>query len=133
MTDAEITLSPSGTAATVPVLVPAETLHIGTGRTRRFVGREYGAGVSYFFVDNDPGQGPGLHWHPYPETWVVLEGTARIIVGDAELVATCGDTATVPAGVWYRFTNTGDGPLRMLCIHASDTIIQIWADGPADR
>ncbi|KZE94790.1 hypothetical protein AVP42_00717 [Agromyces sp. NDB4Y10] len=133
MTDAEITLSPSGTAARAPVLVPAETLRIGTGRTRRFVGREHGAGVSYFFVDNDPGQGPGLHWHPYPETWVVLEGTARIIVGDAELVATFGDTATVPAGVWHRFTNTGDGPLRMLCIHASDTIIQIWADGPADR
>lgn len=66
MTDAEITLSPSGTAATAPVLVPAETLRIGTGRTRRFVGREHGAGVSYFFVDNDPGQGPGLHWHPYP-------------------------------------------------------------------
>jgi quercetin dioxygenase-like cupin family protein len=128
MTDAEILLTPTTTTPSPPAIVPPETLRIGTGRTRRFVGREHGAGISYFFVDNDPGQGPDLHWHPYPETWVVLEGTARITVGDAELTGRAGDTATVPAGVWHGFTNAGDGPLRMLCIHASDTIIQIWAD-----
>jgi mannose-6-phosphate isomerase-like protein (cupin superfamily) len=128
MTDTEITLTPTATPPTTPAVVPAGALRIGTGRTRRFVGREHGAGISYFFVDNDPGEGPGLHWHPYPETWVVLDGTARIVVGETELTAREGDTATVPAGVWHRFTNAGDGPLRMLCVHASDTIIQIWAD-----
>ena len=128
MNAAEITLTPTMTVPQAPAVVPPDSLLIGTGRTRRFVGREHGAGISYFFVDNDPGQGPGLHWHPYPETWVVLEGTARIVVGDAELIGREGETATVPAGVWHRFTNAGNGPLRMLCIHASDTIIQIWAD-----
>lgn len=128
MNPAEITLEPTMTPPYAPELVPAEALRIGTGRTRRFVGREYGAGISYFFVDNDPGEGPGLHWHPYTETWVVLEGTARITIGDRQLVASAGDTATVPAGVWHGFTNAGDGRLRVLCIHASDTIIQTWAD-----
>lgn len=131
MTDIEITLTATTTPPSTPALIPAAALRIGTGRTRRFVGHEHGAGISYFFVDNDPGQGPGLHWHPYPETWVVLEGTARIVVGDTELTGRGGDTATVSAGVWHRFTNAGDGPLRMLCVHASDTIIQIWADEPA--
>ena len=128
MNAAEITLTPTMTSPIEPAVVPAESLVIGTGRTRRFVGREHGAGISYFFVDNDPGQGPGLHWHPYTETWVVLEGTAEITMGDRRLIAEVDDTATVPAGVWHRFENVGEGRLRMLCIHASDVIVQTWAD-----
>jgi len=26
--------------------------------------------------------------------------------------------------VWHGFSNTGTGTLRMICIHASDTMIQ---------
>jgi mannose-6-phosphate isomerase-like protein (cupin superfamily) len=128
MNAAEITLTPTMTPPVEPAIVPADALRIGTGRTRRFVGREHGAGISYFWVDNEPGEGPGLHWHPYAETWVVLEGTARITIGDRQLEAGPGDTATVPAGVWHGFVNVGSGRLKVLCIHASDTIIQTWAD-----
>ncbi len=124
----EITQQPSPTAPETPGIVPADALRIGTGRTRRFVGAEHGANVSYFWVDNEPGEGPGLHWHPYTETWVVLEGTARITMGDRELVAGPGDTATVPAGVWHRFVNAGTDRLKVLCIHASAVIVQVWAD-----
>lgn len=84
----------------------------------------YGAGISYFFVDNHPGQGPDLHRHPYPETWVVLEGEARITMGEEHFVASAGDTATVGAGVWHGFKNSGTGRLRIMCIHASDVFIQ---------
>nr|WP_235483444.1 cupin domain-containing protein [Leifsonia sp. Leaf325] len=125
---AEITMEPSEAASVTPEVIPAAALLIGTKGTRRFVGREHGAGISYFFVDADPGEGPNLHWHPYTETWFVIEGTARITVGTATLVANAEDTATVPAGVWHGFTNAGTGRLRILCIHASDTIIQTWAD-----
>ena len=128
MNAAEITLTPTMTSPIEPAVVPAESLVIGTGRTRRFVGREHGAGISYFFVDNDPGPGPGLKWNPYTETWVELEGTAEITMGDRRLIAEVDDTATVPAGVWHRFENVGEGRLRMLCIHASDVIVQTWAD-----
>ncbi|GAA1805387.1 cupin domain-containing protein [Agromyces neolithicus] len=128
MNAAEITMTPTMTPPTEPQLVTAESLVIGTGRTRRFVGRDHGAGISYFYVDDEPGQGPDLHWHPYTETWFVIEGTARITIGDHQLVANAGDTATVPAGVWHGFKNAGTGRLRVLCIHASDVIIQTWAD-----
>jgi quercetin dioxygenase-like cupin family protein len=114
----------------IPAVVPADELGIGTGRTRRFIGAEHSAGVSYFFVDNEPGQGPDVHRHPYPETWVVLEGEARITIGDATIIAVEGDTATGPAGMWHGFKNCGDGRLRVLCIHASDRIIQEWRDAP---
>lgn len=128
MNAAEITMSPTMTPPDEPQLITAASLIIGTGRTRRFIGREHGAGISYFFVDNEPGEGPDLHWHPYTETWVVIEGTARITIGDRQLVATAGDTATVPTGVWHGFKNAGDGRLQVLCIHASDVIVQTWAD-----
>ncbi len=106
--------------------VAAADIRIGTGRSRRFVGAEHGAGISYFYVENQPGEGPGLHWHPYPETWVVLEGTVRITVGDETLVATAGDTATGPAFVPHCFTNVGEGTLRLIGIHASAAIIQTF-------
>lgn len=128
MNAAEITMTPTMTPPAEPQLVTAASLVIGTGRTRRFVGREHGAGISYFFVDNEPGEGPDLHWHPYTETWYVIEGTARITIGDHQLTANAGDTATVPTGVWHGFKNAGEGRLRILCIHASDVIIQTWAD-----
>ncbi|WP_084003273.1 cupin domain-containing protein [Agromyces aureus] len=127
---AEIVLAPTEQAG-APTIVHAAELGIGTGRTRRFVGIEHGAAVSYFFVDNEPGQGTGLHWHPYPETWVVLEGEATLTIGDRQLTATAGDTATVPTGVWHQFVNTGADRLKVLCIHASAVIIQTWADEPA--
>ncbi len=115
--------------ASIPqrIVAPAD-IRIGTGRSRRFVGADHGADVSYFYVENQPGEGPGLHWHPYSETWVVLEGNARITVGEESLVARAGDTATGPARVPHRFTNIGDGVLRILGIHASPTIIQTFLD-----
>ncbi|KIP92953.1 cupin [Microbacterium sp. MEJ108Y] len=106
--------------------VAAADIRIGSGRSRRFVGADHGAGISYFYVENQPGEGPGLHWHPYPETWVVLEGTARITVGDETIVASAGDTATGPAFVPHCFTNVGEGMLRIIGIHASATIIQTF-------
>lgn len=105
-------------------VVPAETIRIPGSRTLRYEGRDHGSGVSFFLVTNDPGQGPGLHRHPYGETWSVLEGEATITIGDQTVVARAGDTAVVQPDVWHGFTNTGTGTLRVMCIHASATMIQ---------
>lgn len=116
------------TASDTSGVIAAADIRIGSGRSRRFVGAEHGADISYFFVENQPGEGPGLHWHPYSETWVVLEGQAQIHRGDEVFTAGAGDTATVPPHVVHAFTNAGTGMLRILCIHASAEIIQTFVD-----
>ena len=98
----------------------------GQSRTVRFEGRDYGGEVSFFLVDNEPGQGPALHVHPYSETWVVRKGEADFTVGDATTRAFPGDIVVAAANVPHRFENVGAGQLELVCIHASDTIVQEW-------
>lgn len=114
----------AASAAAAPAPIPADSIRIGDSRTLRFEGASHGSNVSFFLVTSDPGQGPGLHRHPYDETWSVLEGEATIVVGDRTFVARAGDTAVAPADTWHRFTNTGTGTLRIVCIHASAVMIQ---------
>ncbi|WP_022885554.1 cupin domain-containing protein [Glaciibacter superstes] len=104
--------------------VKGSELVIGAGRTIKFEGESYGSGVSFFLVDNQPGQGPGLHRHPYSETWVVLEGEAVVTADGEDFSAQVGDILVVEAGTAHRFTAVGDGTLRVMCIHASPRFLQ---------
>ncbi|NJC23903.1 quercetin dioxygenase-like cupin family protein [Arthrobacter pigmenti] len=106
--------------------IPAEALRIPGSATLRFEGSDYGSGISFFLVDAEPGKGPDLHRHPYSETWVVLEGQATFDVGRTTFTAVAGDTAVVPADVWHGFKNSGASRLKIICIHASPTMIQEW-------
>ena len=40
------------------------------------VGAEHGLDITLLFVDAEPGKGPALHRHPYPEIFITLEGEA---------------------------------------------------------
>jgi len=93
-------------------------------RTIRFEGDQYGAGISFFAVDTEPGKGPALHVHPYPETWIVKSGKARVLAGDESFEVGPNDIAIVPGGVPHKFTNIGPGQLEMVCIHAAGTMVQ---------
>ncbi|HET8579520.1 MAG TPA: cupin domain-containing protein [Nitrospiraceae bacterium] len=93
-------------------------------RTAKFEGESYGAGVSFFLVDNDPGQGPELHRHPYPETWIVLSGEALITADGVAIEAREGDIVVVGAQTPHKFRNTGTNRLEIACIHASPRMIQ---------
>lgn len=96
----------------------------GQSRTVRFEGRDFGGEVSFFLVDNEPGQGSALHVHPYSETWVVRKGEAEFTVGGKATRAGAGDIVVAAANVPHRFENVGAGRLELVCIHASDTIQQ---------
>ncbi|HEY6799816.1 MAG TPA: cupin domain-containing protein [Agromyces sp.] len=125
LTDQHVLDAATAAAPPTAAIVPGDLLRIGAARrTLRFEGRDHGSAISYFLVDNDPGQGPDLHRHPYAETWIVLEGEARFTVGDDQFIASAGDTLTGPANIWHGFKNCGTGRLRVIGIHASDTIIQ---------
>jgi mannose-6-phosphate isomerase-like protein (cupin superfamily) len=74
------------------------------------------------------GVGPGLHVHPYDETFVVIQGRARFIVGEVVIEASAGDVVFGPAGVPHRFENLGPGRLQTIDIHHSSEWIQTDLD-----
>ena len=50
----------------------------------RFEGRDHGSSVSFFIGTFPTGTGPGLHAHPYDETFIVEAGSAPFTIGDDE-------------------------------------------------
>ncbi|MDQ0574432.1 cupin domain-containing protein [Agromyces albus] len=108
--------------------VRGSDLTIGAGRTVKFEGEGYGSGVSFFLVDNQPGQGPDLHQHPYSETWVVLEGEVTVTADGEDHRAGVGDILVVGPATPHRFRAESSGTLRMMCIHASPRIEQEFLD-----
>ena len=94
---------------------------------RELVGAEHGGvGVCILFVDAAPGQGPGLHKHPYEEVFIVQEGRGTFVLGDEELELGAGEIAIVPPDTPHRFVNSGDGPLRQIDIHVSASFSTEW-------
>jgi mannose-6-phosphate isomerase-like protein (cupin superfamily) len=93
---------------------------------RELIGSRHGAGVCLLFVDAPPGDGPGLHRHPYEEIFIIEEGRCTFEVDGAEFEAGAGDIVIAPAGAAHRFTNTGDGPLRQIDIHVSPDFSTEW-------
>jgi len=94
------------------------------GMSHEFVGRTHSAPVSAYIVTAKPGQGPPLHRHPYVEVAFVVDGLAKITIGDQEREVGAGGIAVIPANTPHRFVNSGDTVLRQIDIHASPNFIQ---------
>lgn len=97
--------------------------------TRTFQGAPYHAGVSFFLEEDQPGAGPKLHSHDYPETFIVESGAVRFTVCDADVDAGPGDIVVVEAGTPHAFVSLGPDVLVMVCIHAAEKMSAKWLDG----
>ena len=94
---------------------------------REFVGEDHGGvGITFLIVDAEPGRGPSLHKHPYPEVFIIQEGQATMTDGQAERVVGAGDVVVIPADEPHAFVNSGDGPLRQIDIHLSPGFSTEW-------
>lgn len=93
-----------------------------------FEGDRHGGGValSIFVTRFEPGDGPGLHWHPYAEVFLVEEGDATFTVAGASSVVAAGHVVVVEPETPHAFRNSGDGTLRVTSMHPSGTAIQTW-------
>ena len=80
--------------------------------------------VSFFLVNNEPGDGPDLHRHPYSETWIVRSGKALMTADGEDLEATAGDIVVVGGDTPHKFKNVRTDRLEIVCIHASPRMIQ---------
>lgn len=94
----------------------------------RFDGHEHGASVSFFITRNKPGTGPGLHRHPYEETFIVQEGEVRFTVGEETIEATAGEIVIAPARTPHKFVNTGTSVLRQVNIHPVARMDTKWME-----
>jgi len=94
------------------------------GMSFEFVGEKEGAPISAYIVNAKPGQGPPLHTHPYVEVIFMLEGCAKLTIGEETREVNAGAIAVVPANTAHRFVNSGETVLRQIDIHASPKFIQ---------
>ncbi|MCH8829671.1 MAG: cupin domain-containing protein [Planctomycetes bacterium] len=67
------------------------------------------------YVEFEPGAIVEAHAHPHEQVGMVLEGSARFIVGDEEKVLGPGDMYTIPGGVTHRVV-AGDKGVKALDI-----------------
>lgn len=113
-------------------LVSFEHLLRGEARSFKFQGDEHGVLSCSFFIINyqEPGTGPVLHRHPYPEVFITLEGEALYTVGDETFTVKAGQIVIAPANVPHKFTSVGNTPLKQVDIHASGRMIQEDLESP---
>ncbi|MDR6291066.1 MULTISPECIES: cupin domain-containing protein [Inquilinus] len=89
----------------------------------------HGAGISVIFFERDePGGGPKLHRHPYPETFIIRSGRALFTLGAREILAEAGQIVVVPPNTPHKFTNPGPAPLHTIDIHENGTFITEWLE-----
>ncbi len=98
----------------------------GDETTRQFEGAERGGGVAISFYEErtDPGGGPDPHRHPYEEVFIVHAGEVEFEVAGETVGVKAGAVVVVPAETTHAFTNVGEDPLHMTCIHAAASMEQ---------
>lgn len=97
-----------------------------SGNSYRFDGAAHDSPVSFFLLHTEPGEGPGLHRHPYAETFIVQEGEATFTVGDEQIEARAGDIVVAPAETPHGFVNSGSTVLRSVNIHPVAEMQTVW-------
>jgi len=103
-------------------------INSSTLKTGNLKGADHGATISLILDASDPGHGPRLHRHPYDETWVVQEGNLTFQLGEEHFQAGPGDIVIAPPEVPHKFTNDGPERSKLVCIHASPTMITEWLE-----
>jgi|SRR5579883_586457 len=82
----------------------------GTKMTIQVLTDETDGMYSVMYFEHPPNVGPALHMHPRgPESFHILDGQYRFLIGDKTIDAKKGDTITVPKGVSHKFDSGKDG------------------------
>ena len=87
-----------------------------------------GVGISMFVTRTPPGRAVELHVHPYPETFVLLEGRGRWTAGDEVVELEPEQVIVVPPETPHGFRNIGDEPLLVVSVHESGTLDQTFTE-----
>jgi quercetin dioxygenase-like cupin family protein len=74
------------------------------------------------------GEGAPLHRHNCDEQVTLLEGSGEVEVEGAVTPLEPYDSTYIPGGIDHAFRNTGEGPMVILWIYASDRVTRTFAD-----
>jgi quercetin dioxygenase-like cupin family protein len=89
-------------------------------------GPRAGVGISMFIVRTPPGKFVELHVHPYPETFLLLEGRGRWTAGDDVVELEPEQMISVPPNTPHGFRNIGDEPLLVVSVHEAAELQQTF-------
>jgi len=89
-------------------------------------GPRAGVGVSMFIVRTPPGRAVELHVHPYPETFLLLEGHGRWTAGDDVVELEPNQMIVVPPETPHGFRNVGEEPLLVVSVHEAPEVEQTF-------
>ena len=77
-----------------------------------------------------PGGYTPRHSHPYEHEVYVLEGDGVVYEGDQQHAITAGDVIFVTPGDVHQFRNTGQVPMKFLCMVPNDAANQPISQAP---
>ncbi len=86
-----------------------------------------------FIVRTPPGGHVPLHVHPYPETFLLLEGRGRWTAAGEAAELEPNQMLVVPPDTPHGFRNIGDVPLLVVSVHEHPTVVQEWLTSPGSR
>ena len=89
-------------------------------------GPRAGVGISMFIVRTRPGVAVELHTHPYPETFLLLEGEGRWTAGEQVVELQPCQMLVVPPETPHGFRNIGAEPLLVVSVHESEAVDQTF-------
>jgi quercetin dioxygenase-like cupin family protein len=102
--------------------VPKEEVKSGEKTTRQvLISSGEGPNFAMRKFTIEPGGGMPMHTNSVEHEQLVLNGSAKVIIGGQEFDAKKNDIVFIPAGVPHSYQNNGDEPFEFLCVVPNKT------------
>jgi quercetin dioxygenase-like cupin family protein len=114
-------------ARIVPASERAPALNVGGFMINVLASTDQTGGNELFYQYGPEGKGPGPHFHPWDESFYVLQGELHCGVGDHETVAMPGTLIHVPGNTTHGF-RFGPGGGALLAITSKGNASKMFMD-----
>ena len=94
-----------------------EEVKAGTKTTRQvLISSSEGPNFAMRKFSIEPGGSMPMHTNTVEHEQLVLNGNAKVVIGNQEFVASKDDIVFIPAGVPHCYTTIGNEPFEFLCV-----------------